>query len=85
MVHDFYNDIVTVMEPREGEQAYFFAASQIPPLFSTLHNNYQLCDKVEVTSGVYFQATKLWGKYPLLATDTEVKSCFSLYENSEIT
>ena len=39
MVHDFYNDIVTVMEPREGEQAYFFAASQIPPLFSTSHNN----------------------------------------------
>ena len=85
MEHDFYNNIVSVMEPWAREQAYFFSVSQIPPLFSTSHNNKQLCDKVEVTSGVYFWATKLWGKYPLLATDTEAKSCFSLYENSEIT
>ena len=30
------------------------------------------------------QAAKLLGKYPLLATDTEVNSCFRIYQNSEI-
>ena len=31
-----------------------------------------------------YQAAQQRGKYPLLATDTEVNSCFSIYQNSEI-
>ena len=32
---------------------------------------------------IYLVASRL-GKYPPLATDTEVKSCFSICQNSEI-
>ena len=32
---------------------------------------------------IYWTA-KQWGKYPRLATDTEVNNCFSIYKNSEI-
>ena len=31
-----------------------------------------------------YRAAKRRGKYPTLATDAEVNSCFSIYENSEI-
>ena len=31
-----------------------------------------------------YRAAKRRGKYPPLATDTEVNSCFSIYYNSEI-
>ena len=31
-----------------------------------------------------YRAAKRRGKYPTLATDTEVNSCFSIYLNSEI-
>ena len=40
----------------------------------------QLFTKVEVASGGYFnRAAKRRGKYPLLAIDTEVNSCFRMY------
>ena len=41
---------------------------------------------MEVASGewIFTDASKRRGKYPLLATDTEVNNCFSIYLNSEI-
>ena len=32
-----------------------------------------------------YRAAKRQGKYPPLPTETEVNSCFSIYQNSEIT
>ena len=39
---------------------------------------------MEVVKGGYLPTAKRRGKYLTLATDTEVNSCFSIYENSEI-